>query len=197
MAVNEWLAQVYGTNGAGTEEDVEKTAQAMMLSKLAEAEGIDLSGLNEEQLQVLADQVVAQDGQVAEGAEADDAAGQEMVDPEMTEEDQEKVAQAKFAEADFLGRVMAHSFHQEMQKMAEEEGGPCEKCGKDPCECPAAKKQAPPPPTKEAQGPLTQAIYALGGHVDGEEGAGSAQQYVEKLAEARALEMLREAGFDV
>lgn len=58
--MNSWLAQAYGTNGSGRDSDVEKTAQAMMLSKLAEQEGIDLSGLNEEQLSLLAQEVSQQ-----------------------------------------------------------------------------------------------------------------------------------------
>lgn len=58
--MNEWLAQAYGTNGVGQESDVEKTAQALMLNKLAEQENIDLSGLNEQQLTMLAQEVAQQ-----------------------------------------------------------------------------------------------------------------------------------------
>lgn len=58
--MNDWLARAYGTNGAGHESDLEKTAQALMLTKLAEAEGIDLSGLDEQQLTLLAQEVAQQ-----------------------------------------------------------------------------------------------------------------------------------------
>ena len=58
--MDEWLSQVYGTNSDyGT--DLEKTAQVMMLSKLAEQEGIDLSGLSDDELDALAQAVVEED----------------------------------------------------------------------------------------------------------------------------------------
>jgi len=193
--MDEWLANVYGTNAAGSENDLEKTAQAMMLEKLAESEGIDLSGLNEEQLDSLAQQVVS-DNEAQPGTAA----------PEAQVPAGEEEAQAKFAEADFLGRVMAHSYTQELSKIASEGGPPpfppaaaeekkCDKCDKAKCECPPAEKTA--------QGPLTQAIAALGGTVVPPEEQQAAQadpaaggeipqnaaQYVEKLAESRAQEM--------
>ena len=109
MAINEmdpWLADVYGTGGA---DDLEKTAQMHILSKLAEEEGVDLSGLDDEQLGELYAQV----------ADGDEGQEEVYVEPEpQSEEFLAKEAQAKFEEADFLGRVMAHSFTQEMDKIA-------------------------------------------------------------------------------
>lgn len=67
--MNNWLATAYGTNGAGTENDLEKTAQALMLSKLAEQEGIDISGLDEQQLALLAQEVSQQLAMQQQGAE--------------------------------------------------------------------------------------------------------------------------------
>ena len=169
-----WLSQVYGTGDNGG--DLEKTAQHMMLSKLAEAEGIDLSDLSDEDLDALAQQVAGE----GEGA------GEGTVEEGGEEEGGEEELQAKFAEADFLGRVMAHSYTNELQKIAAEEGGApfppakdekCEDCGKKDCEC----------ESKEAAGPLGRAIHALGGSVDG--GNGNVEAYVEKLAEARAEEL--------
>lgn len=151
--MDQWLAQVYGTNAA---DDLEKTAQLHILQKLAEEEGIDLSGLDENQLQELADQVLADDGTqqepeqvlqpgdpgfdmnptqlapaqqyqqmmpqqqqyqqpvVPQGYNPALMAQQQMPSPEMLA----KEAQAKFEEADFLGRVMAHSYTQELEKIA-------------------------------------------------------------------------------
>lgn len=60
MSMHTFLSTAYGTNGAGRDSDLEKTAQAMMLSKLAEQEGIDLSGLDENQLALLAQEVSQQ-----------------------------------------------------------------------------------------------------------------------------------------
>ena len=109
MNTDSWLANIYGTGGA---DDLEKTAQYMMLEKLAEEEGVDLSGLDEEQLSALAQEVLS-----ADGAEEDEGT-------EISEEEQQeylaKEASAKFEEADFLGRVMAHSYTQELEKIAAE-----------------------------------------------------------------------------
>ncbi len=60
MSMNDMLARAYGTNGAGYESDVEKTAQALLLNKFAQDENIDLSGLTEDQLALLAQEVAAQ-----------------------------------------------------------------------------------------------------------------------------------------
>ena len=169
--MDEWISQIYGTNGATQSNDIEKTAQAMMLNKLAEEEGIDLSGLSEEDLNALAQQVIADDADGSVAEPTGDEGGEEEL-------------QAKFAEADFLGRVMAHAYTQELQKIAQEEGElpppakKCEKCGKIDCSCPASEKTA--------SGPLARAIYSLGGAV---EGGDAASAYVEKLAEARAEEL--------
>lgn len=90
--MNEFLAQIYGTSDA-----LEKTAQSVLLSKLAEDEGIDLSGLSPDQLEEIAQSVLTESSD--EGAEGEDLS---------------KEAQANIAEADFLGRVMAHSMTQEL-----------------------------------------------------------------------------------
>lgn len=177
--MDEWLSQVYGT---GQSTDIEKTAQNMMLQKLAEEEGIDLSGLDDAELDALAQAVAAEEGgEFAEGGEGVEEGGEEEL-------------QAKFAEADFLGRVMAHAYTQELQKIAQEEGGApfppkkkCEDCGKAECECPAAGE-------KTASGPLARAIHRLGGTVDG-----GVEAEVEKIAQARAEELavgwLQENGY--
>ena len=194
MATDQWLSEVYGTNGGG---DLEKTAQSMLLQKLAEEEGIDLSGLDEDQLDALADAVSEQEGGYEDNAEyeGDEEGGYEGDDGYVGVEDE---AQAKFAEADFLGRVMAHSYTQELNKIAEEMAAEEE------------KKEAPPfPPKKKkteeeiaaeeaektASGPIARAIYALGGSVGNEEQ--QAAEYVEKLAEARAYEILQANGYTV
>lgn len=110
--MNAWLSEVYGT-GAGS-PDIEKTAQALLIEKLAEAEGIDISGLSPEQMDELAGQVLEEDSGEKEAGEP---ASEEEVSEEVAEETV-KEAQAKFEEADFLGRVMAHSYTQELEKIA-------------------------------------------------------------------------------
>ena len=100
--MNQWLASIYGTGGF--EDDLEKTAQAHLLSKLAEEEGLDLSGLSQDQLDELAQQVLA-DPDVPQNQ----AAQQPLINPAFlnAQTTQEaygdmavKEAQAKFEEAD-------------------------------------------------------------------------------------------------
>ena len=88
--------------------------------------------------------------------------------------------QAKFAEADFLGRVMAHAYTQELQKIAEEGAEVDEE------ELVEALRERPDKKT------LQKAIERLGGKVEEKESAGDAGAYVNKLAEARAAEMASE-----
>lgn len=103
------LAELYGTNEP-TDEGFEKVAHLDFLEKIAEEEGIDLDELSDEDLEELADVAAeALDKAEEEGEEYEDE-GEEYVD----EDDMEKEAEAKVEEADFLGRVMAHSFNQEL-----------------------------------------------------------------------------------
>jgi len=190
MAINEWLAEVYGTNGSGSDNDLEKTAQAMMLQKLAEEEGVDLSGLDEEQLNALAQEIV----QNAEVIEAATSGGEGEGEPPAVEPNpaaEEEEAQAKFAEADFLGRVMAHSYTQELNKIAEEAAAAEEEEEKK-----ETKKKEEEEEGEKTAGPLTSAIRKLGGTVGTSKNAAA---YIEKLAEARAEEMavgwLRQNGY--
>jgi len=194
MAINEWLAEVYGTNGSGSDNDLEKTAQAMMLQKLAEEEGVDLSGLDEEQLNALAQEIV-QNAEVIEAATSGGEGGGEgeMPAPEpgappAMPPGAEEEAQAKFAEADFLGRVMAHSYTQELNKIAEEAAAEEEAEGKEHEEAEKKKGESEDEEEKTA-GPLTSAIMKLGGTVGGRGASAKAAKYIEKIAEARAQEM--------
>jgi transcriptional regulator with XRE-family HTH domain len=107
------LAAIYGTGQVEYEEDdLEKTAAAELLVKLAEEEGVDLSQFSDEDVEGMINELYSGDG-IEHTAEAEE---------ELDEEGQEK-----FAEADFLGRVMAHSMVQELnniEKEAAEEMGP-------------------------------------------------------------------------
>lgn len=125
--MNSWLADVYGTGSQG--EDLEKIAQDMLLVKLAEAEGVDISGLSPDQLSALAAEVLEENQGGEPGAGGGEAAPTTPIAPvsapaqaPVTTEIQDpaglsKEAAAKFEEADFLGRVMAHSFTQELDKI--------------------------------------------------------------------------------
>jgi hypothetical protein len=87
------LAAIYGTNQVADEQDTEKLAAAELLVKLAEDEGIDLNQFSDEEVAGMIE---------------------ELYQPEQENQD---ASQEKIAEADFLGRVMAHSYTQEMQEI--------------------------------------------------------------------------------
>lgn len=219
--MNEWLAEAYGTNGAGRESDIEKTAQALMLNKLGEQEGIDLSGLDEQQLALLAQEVSQQMAMQQQGGQPQPGMSGPGMPPAggmppmgapppqaaapMTppgagpspqtpqgggggeggfSEEQIKVAQAKMAEADFIGRMMAHALHQELNIIKQAEfpnGGGSPFQGNSAPESDEEKRKREEEEAEKtataylaargysvvkqasAEGPLTRAIRALGG----------------------------------
>lgn len=88
--MDEQLAAIYGTGASDvTEDDMEKAAAAELLVKLAEEEGVDLNDFSDEEIGEMVNELYG-------SGEGDDE------------------AQEKLAEADFLGRVMAHAYVQEM-----------------------------------------------------------------------------------
>lgn len=115
------LAEIYGTNQA-SESDVEKLAAAELAEELSENDEANIDGMSDEQIEALAAQVLA-------GAEGEE---QEQVEEQSEEEtDQDPESLEKISEADYLGRVMAHSYvnelrsiDAEMQKEAASKEGP-------------------------------------------------------------------------
>lgn len=87
--MDEQLAAIYGTGN--DESDIEKTAAAELLVKLAEEQGVDLDDFSDEEVNEMINELYSDNGGIEHTA-----------------------SQEKFAEADFLGRVMAHSMVQEL-----------------------------------------------------------------------------------
>lgn len=87
------LAEMYGTNVLD-DTDLEKLAAAELAEGLSDGGMIDLDNVDPEALEALAQEVLEDDGD----ADDDGTDGQE-----------------KLAEADYLGRVMAHSYVQELR----------------------------------------------------------------------------------
>lgn len=104
------LAAIYGTNQE-TDADLEKLAAAELAEGLANDDEVDTEGLTEEELEA-----VAQDVLNASSEEGTEEGGN--IDGEQEKTSAAEEAQEKLAEADYLGRVMAHSYHQELQKIA-------------------------------------------------------------------------------
>ena len=162
--MNPWLASIYGTDGA---EDLEKTAQAHLLQKLAADQNLDISQLSPEEIEQMVQELAAEgydvgallqpnaqqqapgmginpaqpgggmpgmglpQGQPPQRPFAPAQGGQPQMpqgmNPQMMQQggqppaanaDMQKEAQAKFEEADLLGRVMAHAYTDELEKIA-------------------------------------------------------------------------------
>jgi hypothetical protein len=125
--MNEFLADMYNTRenigAAGSADDIEKLAEAQILSDELAAEGYDASELPPDALLKVAYELWGDDSAIVKAAaeeegEEDEDEGEE---DEGDEEDGEKQAfEEKLAEADFLGRVMAHSFVDEQAALEKE-----------------------------------------------------------------------------
>lgn len=125
------LASMYGTPGvdAAAAEEQEKVAQTELFCKLAAENGIDLNQYNDEQIQELWNATFSKTAEEEEKKEEKKAPPFAKKDD--SDEDEEKkaaayaefeatkVAQAKLAEADYLGRVMAHAYVQELGQIGE------------------------------------------------------------------------------
>ena len=159
----DWLSTYFGDEVA---DDLEKTAQAHLLVKLAEQAGLDINQLSEEEIELLAAQLLGQlegqdvpqggpqpggpggapnphaalGGQPGMPGMAPQGAPQGQMNPafaqrpqmpqqgapqaqapqaaQATAVDMAKEAEAKFQEADALGRVMAHSYIDELEKIS-------------------------------------------------------------------------------
>lgn len=129
MPMDPQLAAIYGTNTDG--EDTEKLAAAELAEKLA-ADGEAEVEYTDEQIQELARAALggeeseeaveepeseeAEEQEASEGEEDEKAAVKEPEEAEKTSAAQE--AKEKIAEADYLGRVMAHAYTNELRKIA-------------------------------------------------------------------------------
>jgi hypothetical protein len=100
------LAELYGTNQVD-ESDVEKLAAAQMAEELADDGEIDTDSMTDDAIEALAQEVLG--ASESEEPQAEVAEGGE----EMSE---------KVAEADYMGRVMAHAYVQELNGIEKEAG---------------------------------------------------------------------------
>ena len=119
--MDEQLAQIYGTGGTDAGEDLQKTAAAELLVKLAADEGIDLDKCSDEQIAGMV-QELYKTAEEESAESSGEESKEETKEEEKKEEEAKKEGEAKFAEADFLGRVMAHSMTQELGLIKEGKG---------------------------------------------------------------------------
>lgn len=113
---NEFLAQMYAEDGMA--EEVEKVAQAAVLGEFVRAQGHAIESLSPEQVVKVAANLFGEDSALVKVA-------MDHEEPEHQKGGEEEVHE-KIAETDFLGRFMAHSFHDELQKLAAQAEQPAE-----------------------------------------------------------------------
>jgi hypothetical protein len=101
-----------------TSEDVEKVAQAEFFLKLAHKNGIDLNSLTDSQVNELWSATFSKTAEEEDKKEDD----KEKVEKAKEEHEKAKESAAKVAEAEMMGRVMAESYVNHLQKIASEGG---------------------------------------------------------------------------
>jgi hypothetical protein len=114
--MNEFLAEMYGTReaiGAEGNDDVEKLAEAQLLDEALQAEGVNIDDLPGDTILKLAYQILGEDSHLVKAAMVEAGEEEEEEEEEGKDEDKEPMEE-KVAQADFLGRVMAHSYVNEL-----------------------------------------------------------------------------------
>jgi hypothetical protein len=118
--MNAFLANLYKTAesiggeaaAAQPSDDTEKLAQAAVLDQMFKNDGLDISQVDDATILKVATEVFGPDNEIAKLAQA---GGATSPAPASGETDEEKVAQA-----DYLGRVMAHAYVQELANIEKE-----------------------------------------------------------------------------
>lgn len=105
------LAEIYGTNEDVS--DLEKSAAAELAEKLAEGEEMNLDGLSDEDIESLAQEVLASNEEQAEEETEEEATEEEPAEKQAGADETEE----KLAEADYIGRVMAHAYVNELKSI--------------------------------------------------------------------------------
>ena len=234
-----WLNNYFGDEVA---DDLEKTAQARLLTKLAENAGIDINSLSEEQIQALALHLM-QELEAEQGGGVDPSQGQpgipqqgaapqnplaqfgQPTQQQMPQQGQPglggmspetamaKEAAAKFEEADMLGRVMAHSYVEELDKIASARGvektaanafdvgglragGTARSLGERARSAALKYKMKGRAFVEDNPKKMTAAAAAGGALVGARAGKRKEASAFEKLANDRALEILQTLGID-
>ena len=114
--MNDYLANYFGTKTASAQtEEQQQEAQVEFFSKLAAENNIDLSQLSEGQIQELWDGVFKGASEEEKDEEKKEEAKKEL--------EEKKAAAEKFAEAEYMGKIMAHSYVAELNKIAGHTGG--------------------------------------------------------------------------
>ena len=201
------LFQVYGTNKLASAEDHQRQAEAELFLGLCKSAGIDPKHLTDDQVNELW-KAASAESKAEEKKEDKKKEEAEKKAAAATQEWQEKRAMAeKVAEADALGRIMAHSYVDELQKIAAANKvaefppqfmkGKKDDKGEEKMEGgkPEGKKdeKEEDEKKKESQDRANALIAKLAGIKSGS----SSTPNLDEQAAAHAVEMLKAAGHDV
>lgn len=223
-SMSDTLGEVFGTKVASA-EDLEKAAQQEFFVSLCNEQGIKLAELNDSQIQQLWDaalemrkeagemppQFAKKDGDKGKGDKESkeheakekekEAAAKEAA--AVAEFNEKRAAATKVAEADAMGRIMAHSFVAELNKIAADGGGfpfPPKKDGEEKGEKKDGKDEEKGEKKKEASSAekaaaLVAAFQSKTAGAASVSGASTMPNFDERAAYA-AIDMLKQAGFD-
>jgi hypothetical protein len=217
--MNPWLAEMYGTAAAAQpeQESLSKTAQLELFAKLAAEENIDLSTLTPEQVNALFVETFSKAAEESGAEEKKEEKQEEKKDEHEAKESpaEEKVeekakaeyfgkkeAQAKLAEADLMGRVMAHSFVQELGLIDQAKEAQAKEAGAMQHIAGAADKAKGFLGTTKgkaiagAAAGTAAAGTGLALHLAKKKGEEKSASAIDALAGKRAVELAKEAGFD-
>jgi hypothetical protein len=110
----------------GEEIDAEKAASIFLFQKTAADEGLDLSSMEPEQLNNLYNYFL---DEVLPGMIQGEGGEEQAEQPKQASAEEVEEAQAKLAEVEILGRHMARSFNDELDKIAQEDTNSDENAG--------------------------------------------------------------------
>ncbi len=139
--MNQWLAQCYDTPGAATQEDLQKVAEAEMFAKLASENGLDLNSMSDAEVSDLWNKVAMDEEHEdkkngkgkpppftkKDGGDKDEKKDDEEKEAAAQEFAMQKAASDQIEFMDYCGRVMAHSYVNELTKIAKGMAGEGEK----------------------------------------------------------------------
>lgn len=221
-SMSDTLGEVFGTTkvASATSEDLEKQASIEFFNGLCQEQGIDITQLKDEQAEEL--WKVAMEMKAAEfppnfakgkGEEKGEKKEEKEGDKEKAKEKeaaasklaaaeseflQKRAAAEKVAEAEAMGKIMAHSFVSELNKIAEKNGEPPPfgkkdedgKDGKDKKD--EGKKEASAADKAAALITAFETAKTAGAGAP----SGSTTPAFDEQAAYRAIELLKEAGVD-
>lgn len=200
MSMNSILGEVFGTKTASAASEVQTDPADMnFFQKLCSDRNINVDDLNDDQVERLwnaAMEKKAADESIEKKAAAppkgEDKEAQAKLAAARAELNEKRAAAAKVAEADTMGRIMAHSYVDEMRKIAAamEDEKPSSSPKKD-----GDQKKDDGKEKESAAKRAEQLITQLESEKQAST-AGSSTPNVDEIAAYRAVDLLKTAGID-